>query len=213
MRPLWYGSLLLLFQVPACTSRFHSTPAPSTASGFESLSLYLFWPEQDSSYATLQFTTDVNVYGKKVEGILLLKKRSPQLYRATFLAKGSYKLFDMELLPDTFRVVEHAEQLSKPAALRMLAHDMQLLTHGLHQTMSVQNVTDGTRTWQMHLSSKTRLYLRFANNQLEELLETDPTNKKNTQLLLTNYQNGKPRKLILQHLRFRMKMELTPIEN
>lgn len=213
MRPFWYASLLLLLPVLACTSRFHSSPAPSSASRFESLSLYVLWPEQDSSYATLQFATHVNVYGKEIEGILLLKKRSSQLYRATFLAKGSYKLFDIELMPDTFRVVENAEQLSNPAALRTLAHDMQLLTHSLHQKMAVQDVVAETRTWQMNQNTKTRIYFRFTNNQLEELLETDPNDKMNIQLLLTDYQNGKPRKLSLQHLRFRMRMELTRMEN
>lgn len=213
MRRLWFASWVLLMGLAACTAKFPTTPVNSSSPATDSLSLYVFWPKSDTAYATLQFTTQVKVYGKEVEGILLLKKKSALLYRATFLANGAYKLFDMELLPDTFRIVEHAKQLSNPVALRTLAHDMQLLTHGLHQTMHVQQVKTKDANWQMEEGRKTKLYFHLQHNQLQEVLETDLNDKKNIQLTMADYQDGKPQNLILQHLRFRMKIELRFLGN
>lgn len=178
-------------------------------------SVYAYWQESDTSLSAYKFKTFVNVYGKKVDGILFLRKMSNELYRATFLAKGSLKLFDMELMPDTFIVRDHAKQLSNPAALKTLAYDMHLLTFDLHETFSAAEASENKNTDSYTVKKAKQdefLFYTWQPKQLKQLVVTDTKRKKKVTLDLFEYREQTPTKISIQHARFRMHIDLTLLD-
>jgi hypothetical protein len=209
MTRLWFVNIALSFAQVSCHNRFSYPNTAKEVQGVEPVHVFMYWPENDSVQSAIKFKTLVNVYGKEIEGILFLKKMDSSLYRATFLAKGALKLFDMELQKDTFQVIDHAPQLSNLAALKTLAKDMQVLTLSLHHIVPVQETrVEGNSTYIKEAKKSTNIFYISKGTQLEELIETDKKNKKNLSLRLDDYQEGKPFHLQLQHARFKMRIDL-----
>lgn len=215
MKHLWLASIFFYLLFSSCVPRFNMGKSGEPSTSQPAASVYLYWQESDTALSAYKFKTFVNVYGKKVDGILFLRKMSNELYRATFLAKGSLKLFDMELTPDTFIVRDHAKQLSNPAALRTLAYDMHVLTFGLHQTFSAADATEDKKT-DSYTVKKTEkdelLFFTWQAKQLKQLVVTDARRKKKVILDISEYQGQTPTKISIQHARFRMHIDLTLLE-
>jgi hypothetical protein len=211
MRHLWCASVVLaLFWLGSCGKKHMLSKSDKVTAPQDSASVYLFWPNSDTLLSAVKFRTSVTIYGKLVDGILFLRKMNAQTYRATFLAKGALKLFDMELQEDTFVVVSHAAQLSNQAALRTLAKDMQLLTFQLHQTYWPLHVIENENK-QSEIQKAIPagfLFYCYQDGRLEKVVQTDAKHKETLSLQFSEYQNGRPFKTILHHQRFRMQIEL-----
>ena len=216
MRHLWFASLLIFaLGNVSCSKKFHFAAMGTLASPPDSISVFTLWQKTDTSASVYKFIASATIYGKKVEGILFLRRMSNDFFRATFLAKGALKLFDMELYKDTFIVRKHAYQLSNQMALNVLAKDMTLLTLQLNEQFKPleMRVNEASKTRVLKRQVKSfYLFYSFQNEQLVQLLKTDLREKLDTQLSFSDYQKHHPTKISLKHSRFRMQIDLTLLQ-
>jgi hypothetical protein len=154
---------------------------------------------------------NTSIYGKKIKGILILRKMSDTLYKATFLAQGAAKLFDMEIMPDTFITHYSIEQLNKQAVLRTLANDIRLITIGCHQTLAVQRAHQSSTSEiaQIRFKNGFRYYIQDRESNFTQLIQTTFQNKKDLTITFSSYKNVMPHSIILKHHRFRMQIDLS----
>ncbi len=213
MNRLWLVSSLAALAFSSCSSKFSLPKSAQVFSPTESIPVFLFWPQEDTSRTSVKFKTLVTVYGKEIEGILFLRRIEDTLYRATFLAKGTLKLFDMELHRDTFALLDHAKQFSNPAAVGAIAHDMQVLAFQLHQSLRPKKLwKKDSLLFAEKEEKKSRFYFVWKESTLTDLTETNFKDKKNLSVHLDAYHENRPSHLFLRHHRFRMQIELTLLE-
>lgn len=78
-------------------------------------------------YDAVWYRTQVDVYGKHISGLLLIKAMPDSTTRVLFTNEAGVTFFDFEFGPDGFRVKRVIEQLDKTAVVRTLQKDFELL--------------------------------------------------------------------------------------
>lgn len=179
----------------------------------EEIPVFLFWSQPAANSQAMQWKTTVQVYGKEIEGILFAKPLNDTVFRATFLAKGVLKLFDMEVWPDTFLVHAVAGQLSNQKVIQTLAHDLRLLTGKTHtriRPVSYGPGEDGDGKLVEVFSPGSRLFYHFQDSVLQKITETTGKGKPIVSLVFS-YQPGQTAvtNIHIRHFRFRMQIHLT----
>ncbi len=210
MKFLWSVSLFLFLVFIGCKTKSPTTSQKPETPVYDSLTINVYWKKgySDSSF---KFYTKAVIYGKEIKGILFVKKISEKLYKTTFLAQGALKLFDMDLLPDTFIVHERAKQIDKPIVLKTIADDLKLLTFGAHKSYLPNSILkEPNQTVIRAPYNKTSVFYIFnVENQLKELITISPNGSRNVSAILSNYQNGIPENINLKHHHFKLKIDLT----
>ena len=209
MRYLWFVSYCVL--LASCTSRFAFDKYPESKKMTDNKTINLFWKSDSTNKTSIKFLANTTIYGKEIKGILILRKMSDTLYKATFLAQGAAKLFDMEILPDTFISHYSIEQLNKQAVLRTLANDIRLITIGCHQALLIESTRQSSTGEIAQVRSKNgfRYYIQDAESTLLQLIQTNFQNKKDLTITFSTYNNEIPHTIILKHHRFRMQIDLS----
>jgi hypothetical protein len=209
MRYLWFVSCCVL--LASCTSRFAFDKYPESKKKANNKTINLFWKSDSTTKASIKFLANTTIYGKEIKGILILRKMSDTLYKATFLAQGAAKLFDMEILPDTFITHYSIEQLNKQAVLRTLANDIRLITIECHKTLLVQEIRNSSKDEivQIQFKGGFRYHFQDSESNLKQVIQTNFQNKKDLTATFSNYKNGKPHNILLKHHRFRMQIDLS----
>jgi hypothetical protein len=211
MRYLWFISILLVLE--SCSSRFPFESYDRSNATVKSDTIALFWKTGSSSDSTFKFLANATIYGKEIKGILILRKMSDSLYKASFLAQGAAKLFDLEIMPDTFKVYYSIKQLNKQAVLRTLANDIRLITIETHKTV-INSTTrfdkkNKLEVSQVALKNGFMYYGQDTLMNLSQLVQTNFKNKEDVSVILSNYRNHIPHNILLMHHRFRMQIDLS----
>ena len=210
MKFLWFVSVSFFIFFTGCQS---TKPVPiqkSEAQVLDNLKINIYWKDNFTD-SSLKFYTKAVIYGREIKGILFVKKMSDNLYKTSFLAQGSLKLFDMDLLPDTFIVYERAKQIDKPIFLKTLANDLRLLTFETHKKYKPNSILKEPNQTTIRTSYKkaSLFYIFNAENQLKELITTNSNGFRDISVLVTNYQNGIPININLKHHHLKLKIDLT----
>ncbi|MBC7387920.1 MAG: hypothetical protein H7329_01795 [Opitutaceae bacterium] len=210
MKFLWFVSISFFIVFSGCNSSKPVTIQKQEVQTFDSLKISIYWKDNFTD-SSLKFYTKAVIYGREIKGILFVKKMSDYYYKTTFLAQGALKLFDMDLLPDTFIVHERAKQIDKPIVLRTLANDLRLLTFGTHKKYKPNSILKEPNQTTIRTPYKkvSLFYIFNADNQLKELITTSSSGGRDVSVLVTNYQNGIPENLNLKHHHFKLKIDLT----
>lgn len=117
MRFLLLTSLAISFL--ACTGPYKTLRKIST----ETSCVFLLKPE----FTTALYNTSVNVVGKHLSGLLIIKKMPDSSTRMVFSNEAGFKFFDFGFLDNDFRVYYIYRELDKKPVIKTLRKDFQLL--------------------------------------------------------------------------------------
>jgi hypothetical protein len=82
----------------------------------------------NDDFSTAWYNTKVDVYGKHLSGLLLIKKVSNQTYRTVFTNEAGVTFFDFEFTEQGgFTVKKVIDQLDRKAVINVLRNDFALL--------------------------------------------------------------------------------------
>ena len=210
MKFLSCASIIVILFLSGCKPKPPVQSQQVSPPVFESQQINVYW-KNGFSDSSLRFYTTAVIYGREIKGILFVKKMSETLYKTSFLAQGALKLFEMDLLPDTFIVHDRAKQIDKPIVLKTLSEDLRLLTFETHKVFKPNSILKEPHqtTIRTPFQKTSIFYLFDLKNQLKELITTSSNGSRNVTVLLNNYQNGIPENLNLKHHRFKLKIDLT----
>ena len=79
-------------------------------------------------FTSVQYNTTVDVMGRHISGVLVIKHMADSSTRLVFAMKTGFKFFDFAFLPDSgFRVLYIVEQMDKKAVITTLRKDFELI--------------------------------------------------------------------------------------
>jgi hypothetical protein len=76
---------------------------------------------------SFMFKTNIRIYGRDFSGLLVTKQMQPADYRVIFTTELGMKLFDFEFADTAFIVHYCVPQFNRPALLKTIQHDIEIL--------------------------------------------------------------------------------------
>ncbi|MDR1764270.1 MAG: hypothetical protein LBR64_10055 [Dysgonamonadaceae bacterium] len=124
MRNLALNSLFALLALASCSPRILGGYEKIGAESLPRSAFCPFFPAADSSQV---FNLQIDFRKNHFSGILLVKNTAPNVYRMAFNSHFGMGVFDFELSPDDFKVLQCVEDLNKKQAINTLAEDFRIL--------------------------------------------------------------------------------------
>lgn len=160
------------------------------------------------------FKTNIHIYGKDFSGLLVTKQMKPADYRVIFTTELGMKLFDFEFADTAFTLHYCVPQFNRPALLKTIQHDMEILLLNNLDAAQVGYFTDKQNRYTIGkiISGKFTNYYFFDNKQTNSQLvkiEHAKRQVKKTTFTLDNYMEDIPGYIGIQHHDIQLKIELT----
>ena len=182
--------------------RLNNTPTP------ESTSPQSIFGENFNSFL---FKTNIRVYGKDFSGLLVTKQMQPNDYRVIFTTELGMKLFDFEFKDTAFTLHYCVPQFNKPALLKTIQKDIQLLLMNDIKTETFESFTNPKDSCYVYRTKNKKLhnyyFLDKSNKHLIKI-EHAKKNTKKTTFSLNNYSDNFPTNIVIQHHDIKLKIEL-----
>lgn len=208
MRNLLFGSCLLLL-ITSCTLGHYrqlkevnvvtSTPNPIFGDNFNSF----------------LFKTNIRVYNKDISGLLVTKQLTPQDYRIIFTTELGMKLFDFEFKDTSFTLHYCIPQLNRPALLKTIQHDIEILLMNNLSGKPVVNYIDKRKMFDIQRIEFDNMYnYYFKEKGSEHIVKIEHSKKrvKKVVFYLNDYKDGFPNNVLITHCDIKLKIELTVLK-
>ncbi len=194
--------LLAIFAQIACRSAYATLQPVLTA---PQPCIDQFQPKFTSQH----YRASIDVTGKHLSGILVLKKMPSGNTRVLFTGESGPTFFDFEIGKGSFKVHYCIRKLNKKAVIHTLRRDFEVLL--------MENI--GTPATIIR-TDKTALYYPFTHSKETEYYVTDLTcsrllraelagrRKKKVLFTFTEYENGMPGQVIIEHQTFNFVIRL-----
>lgn len=163
---------------------------------------------------TALYKIDVNVVGKYLSGLLLLKTMPDSSIHVVFSNEMGFKFFDFEFLPGSrFKVNYIIKQMNRRAVVKTLRKDFELiLMQSLDSSTSYIRKDD---RFIYYVFPQTRgFYYYITNNAGDELVRLERSSKRKpvVEAIMKNYSNGIPDTIGITHKNFNFTIGLKKIE-
>jgi len=203
MRNLLLSSFLA-FVFGACSLGHYKKLLPAT----ETVPLKPIFGDYFSSFL---FKTNITVYGKDFSGLLVTKQLKPNDYRVIFTTELGMKLFDFEFTDSAFTVQYCVPQFNRPALLKTIQQDIEVLLMNKLKTLPAQPLRDEKNTYLVYKQSDGKFcnyYFKDSNKNQLVKIEHAKGQRKKTTFVLDNYSDDIPGKIQIQHHDIKLKIEL-----
>jgi hypothetical protein len=160
------------------------------------------------------FKTNIRIYGKDFSGLLVTKQMRPADYRVIFTTELGMKLFDFEFADTSFTLHYCVPQFNRPALLKTIQHDMEILLMNQLDSAQVSYFTDKQNRYTIGkiTSGNFSNYYFFdkkgTGNQLAKIEHAKRQLKKTT-FTLDDYREDIPSHIQIQHHDIKLNIELT----
>ncbi|MES2774196.1 MAG: hypothetical protein V4722_08430 [Bacteroidota bacterium] len=195
--------LLLLF---ACTP-MHKQMKPATG---DVAGLSKFKPQ----FGTALYSTQVDVVGNHLSGLLMIKKMPDSSLRMVFSNEVGFKFFDFEFSPEgKFKVYSVIKQMNKKAVLKTLRKNFELvLMERLDPAAASVYTKDGLLYFVFPQSKG--FYYYITNSTGKELVRMERASNKKTvvEAIMRNYKSGIPDTIGISHNAFNFTIALKRLE-
>lgn len=163
-------------------------------------------------FSRVLYNTQVNVVGKHLSGLLIIKTMPDSSIRMVFSNEAGFKFFDFGFQGNAFTVYYIFDQMNKKPVIKTLKKDFQLIlmTH-LHDPNSYY-LSKGDSYYHSFRDGKD-YYHYITNASCSELLRMERTGrrKKVMEAEMQHYQNGIPDTIGIKHSNFNFTIELKRI--
>ncbi len=200
MRYLLLSSLLLLI-ISCAKSPYRNLQSGSA----NSECLEKFKP----NFSSVLYTTQVNVVGKHLSGLLLLKKMPDSTIRVVFTNEMGVTFFDFEYSTTGFKVKYCIKQLNRKAAIRQLRKVIGLvIMNDIHIPLAKPMCSE-TESYYKFQSGKEEIYYITDQNctHLGRIENASKKRKKNV-VILSDYKNGMADSIYIENQSFEFNINL-----
>lgn len=201
-------SSILSIAICSCTLGHYKKlqPIPFSAA------LPVLKPVFGNHFNSFLFKTNLRIYGKAFSGLLVMKQMQPADYRVIFTTELGMKLFDFEFTDTAFTLHYCVPQFNRPALLRTIQEDMEILLMNRLSTQSSEFFTDKENTYHVFKLQQDKFsnyYFKEKTTQHLIKIEHAKRNIKKTTFTLENYADEIPGNIHVQHHDIKLKIELT----
>jgi len=165
------------------------------------------------SFTVALYKTEVNVTGKYLSGLLLMKQMPDSSLRVVFSNEMGFKFFDFAFLPDgSFKVFTITKQMDKKAVITTLRKDFELvLMRGLNPATGFIR-SDSQYVYYIFPETK-GFYHYITNKEGDKLVRMERSSKKKVvvEAITTNNAGGIPDSIGISHKNFNFTIGLKRI--
>jgi hypothetical protein len=160
------------------------------------------------------FNTQVNVAGKHLSGLLIIKSMPDSSLRMVFSNEAGFKYFDFEFTEaGEFRVFYVIRQMNKKAVLQTLRKDFELVLMRFKKTeASYVLKKDSLYYYAFPQDKEVDYYITDAS--CSELLRIEKASRRKTKVsvIMQDYKNGVPDTIGITHRNFNFNIGLKHLE-
>jgi hypothetical protein len=192
-----------LLTASACSSAYrHLQPAPGDPACVQK-----FKPHLGSAI----YKTEVDVVGKHLSGLLVLKAMPDSSTRVVFTSEMGLTFFDFAFAADgSFTVQRIIDKMDKKAVKKTLRKDFELIL--LEHTRNGRVLTDGqSRYYAFPQEKGTNYYITDSTCGRLDRIEKSSSRKAVVIARMMNYQNGVPDSISIVHQKFNFTITLKHI--
>jgi hypothetical protein len=163
---------------------------------------------------TALYKIDVNVIGKYLSGLLLLKTMPDSSIRIVFSNEMGFKFFDLEFAPGgRFKVNYIIKQMNKRPVITTLRQDFSLVLMQSLDPASAYIRKDSQFLYYV-FPQKKGFYYYITDPAGDELVRMERSSKRKpvVEAIMKNYRNGMPDTIGITHKNFNFKIGLKKLE-
>lgn len=173
-------------------------------------------PIFSNNFNSFLFKTNIRVYGKDFSGLLVTKQLQPGNYRVIFTTELGMKIFDFEFKDTSFTLHYCVPQFNKPKLLKVIREDMETLLMNNIENKVVANYFDQKSLHEVKLIR----FGKFSNYYFidipsQNIVKIEHSKKRTIKTIftLTDYKDGFPNNIIIQHYNMKLKIVLNLLKN
>ena len=204
MRNLLLSSILL-FLLTGCTLGHYGRLKE------EATSAAIPKPIFGDNFNSFLFKTNISIYNKDVSGLLVTKQMSAQDYRIIFTTELGMKLFDFEFKDTSFTLHYCVPQFNRPALLKTIQHDIELLLMNNLAGKPAKDFTDRTNLFAIKRIQFDNMYnYYFTEKATNHIVKIEHSKKKVKKVVfsLNDYKDDFPTNVVIKHCDIKLKIEL-----
>ena len=156
------------------------------------------------AFTSAFYTAQIDVVGKHLSGILVIKKMEDSSTRIVFSNEIGFTFFDFEFSEaGTFRVIGIMPQMNKKPVLRTLRKDFELIMMAHLDFTNAIALKDSSRVY-IGFPQSQGIYYYQTDNTCSQLLKLERASRKKVVVIATmlNYQDGIPDSIGISHKNF-----------
>jgi hypothetical protein len=159
------------------------------------------------------YRTSVNVTGKHISGLLLIKTMPDDSKRIVFTNEAGITFFDFEFTQDGFVVHQVIRQLDKKPVINTLRKDFEMLLMTQIRKGEAEQFQRGDTIFHGYAGKKEINYFVTDKNCSSLLrIEKASRRKKKVEVKLFNVRNNVPDSVAIQHFLFNMQIQLKKLK-
>jgi len=157
------------------------------------------------------YRTRIHLYDNNFSGLIVIK-RQEKGHRIVFLNEIGMKFFDIELLPDSYKIHHIFKPMNKKMLIKLLVSDFNFIL--LNDIKSENKILQEKKSEEFALKPKIvkDIYYFDKNSLLPTKAFKYSVFRKNTFLNYKNYKDVIPQKITIKHKNIKFAMELSFIK-
>lgn len=165
-------------------------------------------------FSRVLYNTNVEVVGKHLSGLLIIKTMPDSSIRLLFANEAGYKFFDFGFKEDQFTVYHIVEQMNKKAVIQTLRKDFELLLMRPLKLLQPYTMLLNNETYHVFARGKDHYYY-VTDSACSRLLrmERGSKRKKVTEINTTTVVNNVPDSVHIQHHNFNFVITLKQLQD
>ena len=166
------------------------------------------------AFTTALYRTHINVIGKYLSGLLLLKTMPDSSVRIVFSTETGFKFFDFEFAADgSFKVNYIIRQMNKGPVIKTLRKDFELILMRSLDPSTAYIRKDSQFVYYV-FPQKKGFYYYITNPRGDQLVRMERSSKRKpaVEAIMKNYSNGIPDTIGITHKNFKFTIGLKKIE-
>ena len=160
------------------------------------------------------YNTQVNVVGKHLSGILIIKAMPDSSTRMVFTNEAGFKFFDFSFKGEIFTVHYIFEQMNKKAVIKTLQKDFEMILMQHLNAPEQYVLKNDNETYHVFAKEKDHYYY-VTDNACSEFIrmERGSSRKKVVEAVMKSYTNGIPDTIGINHTNFNFTIELKQLND
>ena len=170
-----------------------------------------FTPIFGNNFNSFLYKTNIRVYGKDFSGLLVTKQMQPRDYRVIFTTELGMKLFDFEFKDTSFTLHYCVPQFNRPALLKTIQKDIELLLMNNLEEKRVTDYTDKKGLYdiqEIQFDHHFNYYYREKSSQHIVKIEHSKKRTIKTIFTLKDYNTDLPGNIMIKHYNIKLRIEL-----
>jgi hypothetical protein len=167
------------------------------------------------SFTSALYKTEVNVVGKYLSGLLIIKKMPDSSTRIVFSNEMGITFFDFEFTPEgKFKVFSIVQQMNKKAVIKTLRKDFELiLMQNIDSNYLTVTQKDNLKYYSFPLEKGFNHYITDRTGNELVRMENASKRKPIVQAIMKNYMDGIPDTIGISHTTFNFTIGLKRIHD